>query len=285
MHANSQGSVPSGSARWFSVDIGLIHWVSLDLNLYFGTDSSAENLRKAQADWLKKDLVQANKNRKNVPWILAGSHYPFYCSECSSQSMTADWYANGFTIDSHGVEREHPPMNKTQLEEMARAKKQCAAAGKNKVCTNKLAVDVGAATAVAIKELMPIIHQGGVDMYLTGHWHFYESLWPMGVPTEGSGGPPTMKSFDNPMSTVHITTGNGGPPDKSTYPTPMIALRKQSRKYGYGRVTAFNATHLQFEQVLNGWHTEGKAGEIFDSFVLVQNSHGPFPQAADEVVV
>ena len=49
----------------------------------------------------------------------------------------------------------------------------------------------------------------------------------------------------------------------------MAALRKKSDKYGYGRVTAHNATHLTFEQVLNGWDGEGKPGEVFDSFVIV----------------
>ena len=44
----------------------------------------------------------------------------------------------------------------------------------------------------------------------------------------------------------------------------------------YGRVTAYNASHLLFEQVLNGYATEGAEGEVMDQIVLVQPTHGPF---------
>ena len=121
-----------------------------------------------------------------------------------------------------------------------------------------------------------LIQAAGVDLYMAGHWHYYESLYPMGTPPEGTGGPPTQKNFVNPTSTVHITTGNGGPPGKDTMNTPMPALRNKSDKYGYGRVTAYNATHLLFEQVLNGYSDEGEPGEVFDSFVVQQDKHGPF---------
>lgn len=291
LHGGVDSPTPSGSARFFSVDIGLVHWISLDLNLYFGTDSSSEDLKKAQADWLRKDLEAANKNRKAVPWIFAGSHYPFYCSECSTQKMTADWYANGFTFDKNGTEREHPPMNASQINAMNAAKEQCrlaAQSGDFSSCDSTLAMDVRASTDAAIKDLMPIIHAAGVDMYFSGHWHFYESLWPMGVPEHGTGGPPIQHSFETPNCTIHVTTGNGGPPSKDSYPTPMQALRKQSQKYGYGRMTVYNETHALFEQVLNGWQDEGQAGEVFDSFMIIQPNHGPFVQAQttkDTIVV
>merc|ERR1712096_108552 len=85
LHGGSaHGNVPSGNARWFSVDFGLIHWISLDLNLYFGTDDSSADLKKQQANWLAQDLEAANANRAVTPWIIAGSHYPFYCTECAS---------------------------------------------------------------------------------------------------------------------------------------------------------------------------------------------------------
>lgn len=112
--------------------------------------------------------------------------------------------------------------------------------------------------------------------HLAGHWHYYEALWPMGTPMHGTGGPPQQRSYVGYNSTVHITTGNGGPPSKDTMNSPMAALRKKSDKYGYGRVTAWNASHLTFEQVLNGWQDEGGEGEVFDSFTLVQPRHGPF---------
>jgi len=273
LHAgSSQSVVPSGSARWFSVDFGLVHWISLDLNLYFGTDDGSAELKQQQADWLTKDLAEANANRATRPWIVAGSHYPFYCSECANQFMTADWYANGFVFQD-GVEREHPPMNETQLKEMASAKAQCAA---GLLCDERLNLDVRASTDAAIKDLMPIIDAGGVDLYLSGHWHYYQSFWPMGVPQHGTGASPQQESFENPRSTVHILTGNGGPPGKDTMNSPSPALRLGSNKYGYGRITAYNSSHLQFEQVLNGYDGEGEPGEVMDAFMVVQTVHGPF---------
>lgn len=267
------GPVPSGTSRWFSVDIGLVHLVALDLNLYFGTDSANATLKQAQIDWLKKDLAAANENREAVPWIIANSHYPLYCSECATQEMTASWYAEGFTVDDNGVEREHPPMSPKEQARIAAAREQCS---KGLYCDAVWSKTVGASTATAIKDIVPVIQAAGVDLYMAGHWHYYESLYPMGTPPEGTGGPPTQKNFVNPTSTVHITTGNGGPPGKDTMNTPMPALRNKSDKYGYGRVTAYNATHLLFEQVLNGYSDEGEPGEVFDSFVVQQDKHGPF---------
>lgn len=272
--AGISGAVPSGTSRWFSLDIGLVHLIALDLNVYFGTDSSSADLKQQQADWLKKDLAAANSNRARVPWIVANSHYPFYCSECASQTMTASWYAEGFSF-INGTEVEHAPMTELEQARIASAQEQCAASN-GMVCDTKWSLTVGASTAVAIKDLVPLLHAGGVDLYVAGHWHYYESLYPMGTPPQGTGGPPTQRSFVAPTSTIHVTTGNGGPPSKDTMNTPMPALRRKSDKYGYGRVTALNASHLLFEQVLNGWADEGQAGEVFDSFVVVQQNHGPF---------
>ena len=102
-------------------------------------------------------------------------------------------------------------------------------------------------------------------------------LWPGRLKAlQPTGGTPEQKSFDHPKSTVHVTTGNGGPPSKDTMDTPMAALREGSAKYGYGRVRALNASHLVFEQVLNGYSDEGREGEIMDTWTIVQPSHGPF---------
>lgn len=30
---------------------------------------------------MRNDLIIANKNRDNVPWIVVYAHYPIYCSE------------------------------------------------------------------------------------------------------------------------------------------------------------------------------------------------------------
>ena len=110
----------------------------------------------------------------------------------------------------------------------------------------------------SIKDLIPLLDKGGVDLYLAGHWHYYESLYPAKNGATGTGGDPVAKDFIDPTVTVHVTTGNGGPPGADSFhedcPGPdcnkIPATRHQSVKFGYGRVTAFNATHLMYKQVI-----------------------------------
>jgi hypothetical protein len=54
------GSLPSNTSRYFSVDLGLLHLVALDLNLYYNNDLCGEPCIKAQLAWVEKDLEQAN---------------------------------------------------------------------------------------------------------------------------------------------------------------------------------------------------------------------------------
>ena len=38
--SRSTSSVPSHTSRWFSFDFGLIHFINLDLNMYYGTGTN-----------------------------------------------------------------------------------------------------------------------------------------------------------------------------------------------------------------------------------------------------
>ena len=117
----------SGNSRYFSQDIGLVHMVAFDMNVYFN-DFEAQ-YRQAQLDWLEADLAAANDpaQRARVPWITLNVHHPFYCS-----SIT---YGNG--------------KNFTQLGELPDGFEGC--------------VGTGAATAETVrKELEPIMLKYGV---------------------------------------------------------------------------------------------------------------------------
>jgi hypothetical protein len=72
------------SSRYYSVDFGLVHLVSLDLNVYY-MDSEKE-WRAPQLEWFRKDLEAAAGNREAVPWIVVVSHYPMYCTSNSLAS-------------------------------------------------------------------------------------------------------------------------------------------------------------------------------------------------------
>ncbi len=109
--AAAGGVVPSNTSRYFSIDYGLIHLVSVDMNGpsnfcrafsqldrstfhsygidaharvllcvvstgYYGVDPCGQPCIDAQKAWLAADLAAANENRDNVPWVVGVSHYP-----------------------------------------------------------------------------------------------------------------------------------------------------------------------------------------------------------------
>jgi len=257
--SGSHGSLPSGTSRFFSADIGLVHLVAIDLNSYYGVDPCGPACQQAQLVWLKQDLAAANANRAAVPWVVVMSDYPFYCTGCYAKQVPAQWY------ESAEAER-HGNVNHTLIDAMDDSLKSNGKA-------------LRASSDASIAALMPIIQASGVDMYLAGHWHYYESLWPAQNGATGSGGAPIQKNFINPKTTVHVTTGNGGPPGADTFnedcPGPdcgsIKATRVQSNAFGYGKLIAHNATHLEYKQILNN------DSSVFDMFMLIQQQHGPFP--------
>ena len=96
-----------------------------------------------------------------------------------------------------------------------------------------------------IADLIPEIHAGGVDLYIAGHWHYYESLYPASFGADGIGGAPLQKDFVNPNMTVHVTSGNGGPPGADNFNEDckdpkdcgsIPSTRFQSVNFGYGRM-------------------------------------------------
>lgn len=79
------------------------------------------------------------------------------------------------------------------------------------------------------------------------------------------------------QGTVHICEGNGGVPGVvGSYSirdcsSEASYCRTHAQGGAYGRITVFNATHLQYE------HVQNNGGEVTDSFMIVQTAHGPFP--------
>ena len=65
------------------------------------------------------------------------------------------------------------------------------------------------------------------------------------------------------------------------YDTATEKLSAGCRRHGtggaYGRVTAWNATHLTYE------HVQNNGGDVTDTFTLIQENHGPFPKYGEEV--
>lgn len=128
--------------------------------VYYGVDPCGDPCREAQLAWLTADLAAANANRAAVPWVVAMSHYPFYCTGCYSKQLDAAYY------ESNEAEL-YGNANRTAAAKFATLQ---AASGKgpgNKTVT--------AGSDASIKDLMPILTAGKVDLYVGGHWHYCES--------------------------------------------------------------------------------------------------------------
>eukprot|EP00658_Telonema_sp_P-2_P008830 TRINITY_DN13341_c0_g1_i2.p1 TRINITY_DN13341_c0_g1~~TRINITY_DN13341_c0_g1_i2.p1 ORF type:complete len:562 (-),score=46.84 TRINITY_DN13341_c0_g1_i2:35-1720(-) len=176
--AGLHGSQPSGTSRFFSVDFGLIHFVALDLNMYNAVDTCGEACREAQLAWLKEDLAAANSNRDQVPWIVAMSHFPLYCSNCPSPGKEPGAWWNS---------------------------EQCEFLGHDQTCqetnSGETAVGSGPGNSDMVPDFEPLFFDYGVDVYASGHIHDYEYLYPI------YNNSVIHKSFNQPQGPVHLVTG------------------------------------------------------------------------------
>ncbi|KAH9515651.1 Acid phosphatase type 7 [Bulinus truncatus] len=62
---------------WYSLDIGLVHFISYSTDVLFETDNKKANLQK---EWLVNDLRETNKRRDKTPWVIALGNHPMYCA-------------------------------------------------------------------------------------------------------------------------------------------------------------------------------------------------------------
>ena len=140
----THGSGPHASrtSRFYSTDLGLVHFVALDLAAYyFAADAP---YIQPQLEWLAKDLAAAARNRHKVPWIIVGSHYPIYCT---SSTLTGSLHQDGVGEKNSG-------------EDIG--------------CWS-----YGSQITKVRNDLEPLFARYGVDVYIAGHEHDYESVWPV----------------------------------------------------------------------------------------------------------
>ena len=74
---------------FFSWDAGLVHYVAMSTEvqaLAMMSYGNGTELVKRQFEWLRADLIKANKNRENVPWVAVFGHRSMYCS-CDGVSL------------------------------------------------------------------------------------------------------------------------------------------------------------------------------------------------------
>jgi hypothetical protein len=110
MPQSTNPDVKSNGNFWFSYDYGNVHWIGISSE--HSLDAGSEQLTFFEAD-----LMAANANRANVPWIMVVLHKPLYCSDDSTPSGYADKlealcikYDVDMTLTGHmhAYERVHP---------------------------------------------------------------------------------------------------------------------------------------------------------------------------------
>jgi predicted phosphodiesterase len=144
----------------------------------------------------------------------------------------------------------------------------------------------GAATTVreGAHGLEELFRKHRVDLFLNGHEHNYERLYPTYKSAPGSFGragaaggnaanPEVITNADSPVYIIDGAAGNREKHEPFTRAQPAWSAFR-SNSYGYGRLTVFNATHLQYEHVQTDDEPEYAAttGTVIDAMLLVKTA-------------
>lgn len=86
------------NSLYFSWDFGLVHYVSMSTELWFGV-TDGKVTKESFLTWLRHDLEAANSNRHNIPWVIVQGHRSIYCS-CDGD---CDWAARLVRNDLEGI--------------------------------------------------------------------------------------------------------------------------------------------------------------------------------------
>ncbi|CAD8046038.1 unnamed protein product [Paramecium primaurelia] len=107
--------------NFYSVDLGLVHYI-----FYNPTNIVYNECNQTEIDFMvsimENDLIEATKNRDQIPWIIVNSHYPMYCSDatdpmCSQNFIALQPFAELFSkygvaiymsAHQHNYERDAP---------------------------------------------------------------------------------------------------------------------------------------------------------------------------------
>ena len=157
--AGKHSPQPSGSSRYFSSDIGMVHMVALDFNLYYGCDACGERCKEAQLAWFEKDLQAAVANRNAVPWIIATSHFPVFCTGCAGNGEdSAAYYASPDAEYFGNSNSSAAAAYDSRVDKPARPASSPSAA--------KLTSRGASASLVA--DYAPLLKKYGVDLFMAG---------------------------------------------------------------------------------------------------------------------
>jgi hypothetical protein len=111
---------------WFSYNMGNAHFVSISTEVWFYTQQ--QEVLGDMLAWLKQDLMAANQNRSEAPWLIVFGHRSMYCScdgDCDGGAATVKddleelFYQQGVDLfingHEHNYERLYSVYNETYM--------------------------------------------------------------------------------------------------------------------------------------------------------------------------
>ncbi|KAM7438504.1 hypothetical protein ABFA07_012029 [Porites harrisoni] len=103
----------SETSLWWSMDIGLIHFVGFDTEVYFYYSNKGQIQR--QLNWLEADLIKANQQREKTPWIVSLAHKAWFMEKTNFSAFGPLLHKYGVDLHlcghAHNYQRLYPTYN------------------------------------------------------------------------------------------------------------------------------------------------------------------------------
>ena len=254
--AAAEATGPLPTAQWYSIEIGLVHILQLDLDPYYcwhvpnchSVDNCGfvdawvsdpikgpslddfKRYRQALLAFAKADLKAVDRNK--TPWVIVTAHFPLYQTYGPEENAEAEAAERDLGARGHGSDT---PTN-----------------------------DIDPSRDLAVADLEPLLLENHVDVYFCGHNHNYESTWPL------RNGTLVQKSFEKPAAPFYVISGAAGPPNIDKFGAAAEWTRSRlgyddgfDKVMSYSRME-FESKSLQFEQVAIA------DGSVLDSFTVTK---------------
>jgi len=263
----SNPDLGSNGNFWYTFNYGNIQWVSI---------SSEHPLDEGspQMNFLRAALEAANANRATVPWIILSIHRPIYCSVDGSPSFAArlEPILLEFDVDltitghMHAYERIHPVANGkvTVWPDKLRESNSSHSLNTNKFGRTDVYYSKGKGPVHVMQG-----HAGGMQ---AERWISPTPEWSAFRMADGIV-MPNLKGEDIYADYFYDLTDDSNQSLEEVENLPLFPRNlsldlfnyNYSHTYGFGLITAYNATHLHYEAIPN---VDGKRNH--DEFWIVK---------------
>jgi acid phosphatase type 7 len=225
---------------WWSYDVGLIHFVGMSTEHNFSVGSE-------QYLWIENDLKTVD--RKLTPWVIFGGHRSVYLNSnlCCKENVTCG--TDCYLGSDQGVSK----MLQDSIEPLL----------------YRYRVNIAFSGHLHEIQRQAAVHRGGINELLPGAYLqnavMVDSL---DIPSDASTRPYDGKIafHDDPQATVYMLIGTAGQGFQVRPMSSTPAWNEETfLEYGYGVVTAVNATCLIWETIRSA------DDSIIDKMVIIQS--------------